>query len=293
MQGITEKPGEVMSLDATVTVTSILDNIQKLPSMPSLVLEILESFDDERMDVSTLARKIANDQALVARVMRVANSAFFGLSGQIGTISEAISVLGFNNLRGLVTAAAIINSAPRDLGEFDRVMFWRHGIATASCAKVLAKRVGLNPEIAFTAGVLHDIGKLIIAMQFPQVVAALPQMKDEASASIAIEHEMLGCDHAALGGELAKRWNFPLAIRESIALHHTPLGSGDRGGLTDVIYVANLFAHALENGLIREHKFMELASEANVRLLMDEAILPVLAEEAQRLYSASVSLVGE
>lgn len=295
MQGITEKLGEVMNLDATGTVTGILDKIQKLPSMPSLVLEILESFDDERMDVSTLARKIANDQVLVARVMRVANSAFFGLSGQIGTIPEAISVLGFNNLRGLVTAAAIINSAPKDLGEFDRVMFWRHGIATASCAKVLARRVGLNPEIAFTAGVLHDIGKLIIAMQFPQVVVALPQMKDQASdeASIAIEHEMLGCDHAALGGELAKRWNFPLAIRESIVLHHTPLGSGDRGGLTDVVYVANLFAHALENGRIRENKFMGLASEANVRLLMDEAILPVLAEEAQRLYSSSVSLVGE
>ncbi|MEZ0238896.1 MAG: HDOD domain-containing protein, partial [Methylophilaceae bacterium] len=224
-----------MSPDQQTSVASVLDHAQKLPSLPSVVLEILESFDNERMDVSTLAGKIANDQALVARVMRVANSAFFGLSGQVGTIFEAISVLGFNNLRGLVTAAAIINASPKNLGEFDLVVFWRHGICTAACAKVLAKRLGLNPEIAFTAGVLHDIGKLIIVMEYPAAakVVAVDEASDESF--LEAERNLIGYDHAALGGELAQRWKFPQAIRDAIRLHHSPPDASGRSNLSDVV----------------------------------------------------------
>jgi len=283
-----------MSEEQPVSVANVLDRAQRLPSLPSLVLEILESFDDERMDVSTLAKKIANDQALVARVMRVANSAFFGLSGQIGTISEAISVLGFNNLRGLVTAASIINAMPKNLGQFDQLVFWRHGICTAACAKVLARRVGLNPEIAFTAGVLHDIGKLVIVMEFPQMVTELRLNEEESDEeSLIAERARLGFDHAMLGGELARRWKFPLAIRDSISHHHDSSSTAGRGGLSDVIYVANLFAHALDYGNIREQKYTQLVSEFTTRLLQGPDALPGLAEEAQQLYSGSILLVGE
>jgi putative nucleotidyltransferase with HDIG domain len=282
-----------MSPDQQTSVASVLDHAQKLPSLPSVVLEILESFDNERMDVSTLAGKIANDQALVARVMRVANSAFFGLSGQVGTIFEAISVLGFNNLRGLVTAAAIINASPKNLGEFDLVVFWRHGICTAACAKVLAKRLGLNPEIAFTAGVLHDIGKLIIVMGYPAAakVVAVDEASDESF--LEAERNLIGYDHAALGGELAQRWKFPQAIRDAIRLHHSPPDASGRSNLSDVVYIANLFAHALDQGKIREQKFAMLAAEAYDRLTLDQSEWPALAQAAQQLYMGSIQLVGE
>ena len=280
-----------MSPDQQTSVASVLDHAQKLPSLPSVVLEILESFDNERMDVSTLAGKIANDQALVARVMRVANSAFFGLSGQVGTIFEAISVLGFNNLRGLVTAAAIINASPKNLGQFDLVVFWRHGICTAACAKVLAKRLGLNPEIAFTAGVLHDIGKLIIAMEYPAEAKAVDEGSDESL--LEAERHLIGYDHAALGGELAKRWKFPQTIQDAIRLHHSPQDANGRNSLSDVVYVANLFAHALDQGVIREQKFAVLAAEAHDRLMLDQAEWPALAQAAQQLYMGSIQLVGE
>lgn len=280
-----------MSPDQQTSLASVLDHAQKLPSLPSLVLEILESFDNERMNVATLANKIANDQALVARVMRVANSAFFGLSGQVGTIFEAISVLGFNNLRGLVTAAAIINATPRNLGQFDLVAFWHHGICTAACAKALAKRLGLNAEIAFTAGVLHDIGKLIIAMEHPAAAQSADEGSDERS--LEAERNLVGYDHAALGGELAQRWKFPQAICEAIRLHHSPQDASARGVLADVVYVANLFAHALDQGAIREQKFATLSAAAYTRLLLDSAELPALAQSAQKLYAGSIQLVGE
>lgn len=282
-----------MSREASGNIGTVLDHIQKLPSLPSLVLEILDSFNNEQVDIRTLARKISLDQALVARVMRVANSAFFGLSGQIGTIPEAIALLGFNNLRGLVTAAAIINTFPKAGGHFVQLQFWRHSICTAVCAKVLAKHAGLNAETAFTAGVLHDIGRLIMVIHYPQVIAQLDLEGTSSVESLQAERAALGVDHAVLGGELAKRWNFPVTIREAIALHHTPPGFGDREGLTDVVYVANLFAHALDRGALREEKAVQLAAEACARLRLEPGALSALAEEAQRLYDNSVLLLGE
>lgn len=283
-----------MSQNENENIGQLLDNIKRLPSLPSLVLEILESFNDEQVDIPTLAGKIGHDQALVARVMRVANSAFFGFSGQIGTISEAIAVLGFNNLRGLVTAAAIINAFPRGGDHFDGSAFWRHSIAAAVCARVLAKRVGLNAETAFTAGVLHDIGRLVIAIHFPQQLAQLGHQEGGSTvASLQAEWAALGFDHAALGGELAKRWNFPPPIRDAIALHHSSPGPGAGKTLPDVIFVANLFAHALDDGSIRADQAAPLAAAAFARLALDGDALPALADEAQRLFDNSILLVGD
>jgi putative nucleotidyltransferase with HDIG domain len=276
----------------TGNVNNVLDHIQKLPSLPSLVMEILENFNNEKVEVAVLANKISRDQAIVARVLRVANSPFFGLSGQIGSISEAISVLGFNNLRGLVMAASIINAFPHT-GKFDWAAFWRHSIGAAVCAKSLAKRVGLNPETAFTAGLLHDIGKLVMGVYFPQVFEQAHEFDDGSSVeSLQAERAALGLDHAALGGEVAKRWNFPQAIREAVELHHTEAIAVTGKTLTDVIYVANLFSHALEDGHIQEAKAAHLASEAWARLGLESDKLEVLAEEVQRLYDGAVMLIS-
>ena len=286
---------KVLSQDEQTKISNMLDRIQKLPSMPSLVVEILESFDIEDVDLTMLANKIACDQALVARVMRVANSPFFGLSGQIGSISEAVLVLGFSNLRGLVTAAAIINAFPPAEKGFDWMAFWRHSIATAVCAKVLAKHAGLNPESAFTAGLLHDIGKLVLGVHFPEVFAQACRFDfdgDTTAESLQAERAALGFDHAALGGELARRWHFPATIQQAIGLHHMAAEISEGKTLTDVVCTANLFSHALEDGRIREDKASLLATEAWARLGLDSETLETLALEAQRLYTGATMLIG-
>ncbi len=273
-------------------ISQILDHIQKLPSLPSLVIEILENFDNEKLDVATLAHKIACDQAIVARVMRVANSPFFGLSGQIGSIPEAISVLGFNNLRGLVMAASIINAFPQSGKDFDWTTFWQHSIAAAACGKVLARHIGLNPETAFTAGLLHDIGKLVMGVYFPQAFIQVNEYNDCSTyEALRAEQAAVGMDHAELGGEIAKRWCFPTEIREAIELHHvSDLQQGET--LADVVYIANLFSHALDDGHIREEKAALLASETWARLGLEADKLDALAAEAQCLYEGAVTLVG-
>lgn len=273
---------------------NVLDHIQKLPSMPSIVMEILDSFDNENVNLTTMANKIACDQGIVARVMRVANSSFFGLSGQISSIFEAVSVLGFNNLRGLVMAAGIINTLPRLEHGFDGMIFWRHSIRTAVCAKVLAKHIGLSPETAFTAGLLHDIGKLVMGVYFPQAFEQAHEFDAGSTIeTLQAERTALGMDHAAIGGEVAKRWHFPPEIREAVELHHTETSAGEERTLTDVIYIANLFAHALDDGHILETSAAYLAVAAKLRLELEGDKLEALAEEAQRLYDGAVMLVGE
>lgn len=273
-------------------IDAILSRVQKLPSLPNVVVEILRNFENENIDVTTLANNIANDQALVARVMRVANSPFFGLSGQIGTIFEAISVLGFNNLRGLVTAAAFINTFPRLDKSFDWTSFWRHSIATAVCAKILAKRVGLHPETAFTAGLLHDIGKLVMGVYFPESFSRMLDIERTSTAeTLLAEREELGLDHAELGREVAERWHFPLAIREAIGQHHVSEKVVPETSLSDVVYIANLFSHRLGIGT-KEDDSEDLYVALWTRLGIDSGAVTDLNEEARQMYAGAVMLIG-
>jgi putative nucleotidyltransferase with HDIG domain len=275
------------------SVERVLDSIQKLPSMPSVVMEILDSFSNENLNINTLATKVSSDLVIAARVLRVANSSFFGLSHQIGSISEAISILGFNNLRGIVTAASVINVFSSTENGLDMQAFWRHSIATAVYAKVLAKQIGLNSETAFTAGLLHDIGKLVMSVYFPMTFARVNISEIRSTSdSLQAEKTAFGLDHAEIGGEVAKRWNFPVEIRDAISLHHTENNADEENVLVHVIYVANLFANALQNGGIRDEYADALLAAVNVRLKINRDQLEALAKEAQQLYDGAVMLIA-
>lgn len=274
-------------------INETLSHIQKLPSLPNVVAEVLHSFENENIAVTTLANTIANDQALVARVMRVANSPFFGLSGQVGTIFEAISVLGFNNLRGLVTAAAFINTFPQVSKRFDWTSYWRHSIATAVCAKVLARRVGLNPETAFTAGLLHDIGKLVMGVYFPESFTRMVEVEKISTVeALLAERAEIGLDHAELGREIANRWHFPDAIREAIGQHHLPEKADKEINLCDVIYIANLFSHALGTDRDGTVGSVNLAAAIWLRLGLESDALPQVTEEVNQMYAGAIMLIG-
>lgn len=285
-----------MSEDKQVSIESlehILDSIQKLPSMPSVVMEILDSFSNENLNINALAIKVSSDQAIAARVLRVANSSFFGLSRQVGSISEAISILGFNNLRGLVTAASIINVFPHNENGLDLQEFWHHGIAAAVCSKLLAKQVGVNPETAFTAGLLHDIGKLVISVYFPMTFARISHGHSRSTMqSLQAESCALGLDHAAISGEVAKRWNFPDEIRDAVMLHHTETFSGDEKLLVHVVYVADQFAHILQNGSMDAEESASLIAALNLHLKINADQLEKLVEEAKCQYDGALMLIS-
>ena len=230
-----------------LTLDEAVGRLKDLPALPLVVSELLASFDDPEVELGDLAAKISNDQALAAKTLRLANSSFYGLQSRVRTISQAIAVLGFDSVRALVVGAGLIDSfqTGRDQG-FDFDGFWRHAIATALCARALARHSGRNPELGFVAGLLHDVGRLVLVTRFPahyaQVVAQRALHDCEL---LQAEREVLGIDHAQVGRALAEHWRIPDLICRTIANHHQPMQQ-DFGDLPAVVHVANVIAHGLD-----------------------------------------------
>lgn len=227
--------------------------LNDLPSPPAVVLQLLASMEQEDIDIAQLAHKVAHDQALTAKTLRLANSSAYGLSVKVTTIQQAITILGFQTTRNLITAAALTGSFPaRKCDGFDDQAFWRHAVATAVCARALARQLRVNQDLAFTAGLLHDIGRLVLVTLHPQRYAEVLAHQHATDALVlTAEQEVIGIDHVLAGEALARHWEFPEAIRNAIAQHHA-LEAG-AGALARIVHVADAVAHGLDlSGLDNE-----------------------------------------
>ena len=230
-----------------LSLDEVVAKLQDLPSLPAVVMELLTSIDQDDVDISVLARKVSHDQALTAKTLRLANSSTYGLQVKVTTIQQAITFLGFQTTRNLITAAAVTGCfAAGGCPGFDHKAFWRHSIATAACARVLARRMRFNQDYAFTAGLLHDIGRLVLVSTFPERYADVLAWRAANDCELVkAERAVLGIDHVMAGVALAERWNFSETMVLGIAWHHEPERAG-AGFLATIIHVANAIVHALD-----------------------------------------------
>lgn len=274
-----------------LTLERITQKVQQLPSLSQVLMEVLHSFDNEDVDVATLVGQLSRDQGLAARILRVANSPFYGLPSRISSIGEAVVVLGFHNIRSLAVAAGIINQFPPAQGKaFDRTEFWRHAVGTGVCAKVLAARLGKDQEEAFTAGLLHDIGVLVLDAYFHEdFERVLAYCAAQDCALPEAEAAVLGLSHAAIGFEVARQWKFPLPIQCAIRDHHQPGGAV----LTDVVHLANVLCHALEIGKVSNNLASPLSAGAWQRLGLTWAGMGAIFRDIERMNAGVNLLVAE
>lgn len=230
-----------------ITIDEVTRQVRDLPSLPAVITELLTTMDKEDVDVQSLCRKITLDQALTAKTLRLANSSFYGMSSQVTTIQQAISILGFRSIRTLLTACSVTAAFPRNAGgSFNFEGFWRHSVATAVSAQKLARLLAVNPDTAFTAGLLHDIGALVLATRFREQYESMLAYRREHDCTIVVaEQAVLGIDHTVVGSALTAYWKFPLEMQRAVAGHHTPEDSG-MSPLTLVVHAANTLAHALD-----------------------------------------------
>ena len=264
----------------SLALTQIVSQIHVLPSLPAVVMELLGSIGQSNADINQLSAIVSKDQALSAKALRLANSSFYGMQRKVTTMPQAVSILGMNSLRTLITAAAVIGRFPRNIqGDFDFQGFWQHSIATAVCARLIAKRVGINPESAFMAGLLHDIGRLVLVTGFPvQYETAMHYRAEHDCAMLEAERQILSCDHAAVGHALAEHWRFPPAIQMAVAGHHAP-DQQWRGGLTNLVHVADAIVHALDLSANEDELVPSISPNAWNSLGLDqEAMLQILGE---------------
>jgi HD-like signal output (HDOD) protein len=236
-----------------LTAEQILKDLNDLPVLPDVAVKIVQATSDPKGGAQRLARIITTDQAFTARVLRIANSAFFGLSRRIGTVTEAVVLLGTNRLRALALAAATYDLLNKEYPGYAlrRGEMWRHSMGAAIAAHLLAQRARLeNTENAFVAGLLHDVGKCVldayIGPRFPDLMGLVNS--DRLSFPDA-ERELLGFDHAELGGMCADRWRLPAALAGAIRYHHEPSKADDLSELLAITHIADVVCMWLGLGL--------------------------------------------
>lgn len=227
--------------------------IRDLPALPAVVMELIDSLGRDDLSAEQLATKLSHDQALTAKTLRLANSSFYGVPRKVASISEAVSILGMRTVRTVVTAAALTGSFKKDhRTSLDFDALWRHSIGTALCAKGLAEALELDGEAAFTLGLLHDIGRLVLATSFSvQYQAALDHQREHDCLPQEAEMAKLGLDHTVVGGLITEHWRFAPAMVEAVTLHHAPTISQDIT-LAGMVHVADNIAHALGLSRVRD-----------------------------------------
>ncbi|MHA4867852.1 HDOD domain-containing protein [Duganella sp. PWIR1] len=280
-----------MSNDATLSYDDVVRTLDDLPSLPAVVMELLNSIDQDDIDISVLAKKVSYDQALTAKTLRLANSSLYGLQVKVTTIQQAITYLGFQTTRNLITAAAVTGCfVEGHCPGFDHKAFWRHSIATAACAKVLARQMRFNQDYAFTAGLLHDIGRLVLVSCFPEQYAATVAYRAQHDCYLLeAERAVLGVDHVAAGLALAEHWNFSDTMRLAIGGHHDPEAPG-AGFLAAIIHVADAIVHALDLAQVQDDLVPPVSTVAWTALGLDEEVYLQLFRETELQYE-EISMV--
>lgn len=203
----------------------------RLPFDPGLLREVLNLTSGEsRAPVSRLADVLGRDQALATRLLRMANSAYYGLQSEVASVQRAVNVLGTGEVRALVLAVAASGIAAKGSlpAAFDLAGYWRHQLCVAACCRMLARRVSPgDADVLYTAGLLHDIGKLLMAGLSPEAWQAVRMLMDEEGLETAeAEERHWGLDHGVIGARLLSYWDLPPALTEPVNWHHAPQYAG-------------------------------------------------------------------
>ncbi len=221
----------------------IVNKINNLPTLPQVVESVMSMVENPDTTASQLAGVISKDQALMSKVLKVVNSAYYGMPRKIVTLNQATVILGFNTIKNLVLSASIFGAFEDHYSNqrFSRMKFWEHSIGTAVGSGVLSKRIGLgNPDEAFVAGLVHDIGKVVIDEYLHEdFLRILDLAETEKIRILDAEEEILHFGHPDIGKQVAIRWNLPRNLVMAIAYHHTPGLAEDYKKLVSIVHLAD------------------------------------------------------
>ncbi|MCR6651925.1 MAG: HDOD domain-containing protein [Cellvibrionaceae bacterium] len=187
---------------------SLFSQTYNIPSIPKLVQELIDNFSHEDSNTRDIAKKLQMDQALSAKVLRLANSARYGAGRNINSIDSAVIILGFNSLKTLVIASGL-TSASKNIPGLNQKKFWRTSFSVANIAKLLAKLAHQDGDVAFTCGMLHNIGDTLLFLAHRSQMQNIAALAATGVSKSTLEQTQFGCNYMDVGAELARRWNFP------------------------------------------------------------------------------------
>ncbi len=236
---------------ASPSLDSIVNNASTIYSLPLIHERLTQAINNPRASISDITLIISEDQGLCFRILKLANSPMFGYHKNIDTITKAATIIGTQQLRDLSMAVSVINvfkDIPEDI--LNMTAFWRHSISTGIMARIIAShRRETNVERFFVAGIMHDIGQLIMSTSMPVLLREMIERCNESDRFLfQLQRSELGFDHADVGGELLKKWKIPVIISEPVACHHDPARAAVYPQEAALLHIADLFAHAIQAG---------------------------------------------
>ncbi len=231
---------------------SIIESIVTLPTIPSVLADLNAAIAHPESSASDIANIISRDPPTATKVLRLANSAYYGLRNKVTTINHAVTMLGYNIIRNLVMTATVFDiSSDGDIaGLFEREKFWRHSLGVGVAGRIIAKeafpQAGRREDEFFICGLLHDLGKIILGQHLQaKFEEALVLSRDEAIPLFEAEKRAVGCTHAEVGGLLARRWNLSEEVTSALGHHHAPMKAPEEHiGYAAATHLADIIARA-------------------------------------------------
>ena len=279
------------------TIHSAIAGISHIATLPEVTLKVIQLVEDPNSTAQDLNHVISNDPALGARILKVVNSSFYGLPGQIGTINRAIMLLGHNGLKNVAIAASLTKlfRGGQICQSLTARNLWAHSIAVASGSKILAERIKLGlPDKAFLAGLIHDLG-IMVEMQVhrPQLIEVIEKLDNAKDLTFRqAELDVLGATHEQFGSALCRMWKFPANFANVTGYHHRPLELDERSRtLTALIHIADIMAAKLEIGYTRTVEVKQVDPDLLDQLKLTQETIDEITQQIPEATNEAASML--
>lgn len=217
-----------------------LRRLEGLPTLPPIVQRLNKLIENEETSLNQIAELIEKDQVITSKILRLANSAFYGFPKRISTVQNALMLLGVNIIKILIITSSIF-----DIIYKEDVKLWEHSVGVATCARILAEKLEIkDPQEVATAGLLHDLGKIIEKVSFKEEYKKIEELVQDGKSPLLAEKEIFGLDHAEIGAFLMRTWNLPDRLIEAVEAHHELEKAKDFKKESALIHLANVLIHA-------------------------------------------------
>ena len=248
---------------------NILEKVDAFPSIPGSAVKLLELMDQADVSFKDIEDVLRMDPGLTANILKLTNSAYFGLPTRVGSVRQALTLIGLKRLKQLVMASCVNAVMDRDIPGYDLPAgeLWRHSIAVSVAAEGLVGELKFQSgDDIFTAALLHDVGKLILGQFVRDDLAAIKAAAGSTVSFERAEREVLGADHAEIGARILRHWAFPESLVHAVQWHHDPEAAASQHTTTDIVHVANMLCLMMGIGVGREGLQYQPSSQVTQRL---------------------------
>lgn len=260
----------------------IISKMKSLPSMSGIAAKVLKLLDEPKSNAGEVERLLKQDPSLTANLLKLTNSAYFGIPSKIGSVRQAVVLMGWKKISKLVMAACVNAITDRQILGYDLPpgMLWQHSIAVSVTAEGLMRelKIAESDEI-FTAALLHDLGKLILGGFVEEELEEIEKVAARGAPFQMAEQEVLGTDHAEIGGLMLESWSFPTELISAVRWHHDPDAAPQTSSMTDIVHVANVLCLMIGIGIGVEGLHYEPSVLATKRLGIKPTQLELIASQ--------------